>query len=109
MFTWLKQFIGIRLYICTTLVQVLSKSNFVLIVFFVYLFSSLGDDSSQAPGNCHHQGRRTSIQKKTIKTKFDFDETVQYTTQVRNSIQYIMLGTLNNTLQFLETLYSTLC
>ena len=36
-----KQFTGIRLYICTTLVQVLSKSNFVLIVFFVCLFFPL--------------------------------------------------------------------
>ena len=30
MFTWLKQLIGISLYLCNTLVPVLSKSNFVL-------------------------------------------------------------------------------
>ena len=39
------------IYIFTTLVEVLSKSNFVLIVCFVYLFSALGDDSCQAPGD----------------------------------------------------------
>ena len=36
MFTWLKQFIGLRSYKCSTLIQVLSKSNFGLIVFFTY-------------------------------------------------------------------------
>ena len=42
MITSHKQFTGIRyIYICTTLVQVSSESNFVFIVFFVYLFSSL--------------------------------------------------------------------
>ena len=51
MIKWLKQFIGIRFYICTTLVQGSSKSKFVLKVVFVYLFSSLGDDSGQAPGD----------------------------------------------------------
>ena len=35
MFTWLKQLIGIRLYIFTTLVQVSSKSNF----WYYYLYS----------------------------------------------------------------------
>jgi len=36
----------------TSLIQVSSKSNFVLIVIFVYLFFSLGDDSGQAPKSC---------------------------------------------------------
>ena len=39
------------IYIYTTLVQVSSKSNIVLIIFFEFLFSSLGDDSCQAPGD----------------------------------------------------------
>ena len=51
MFTWLKQFIGIRLYIYVLFVYYFG-SSFVKIKLcfdslFVYLFSSLGDDSCQ--------------------------------------------------------------
>ena len=36
----LQKFIGIRLHVCSALTQVSSKSNFGLIVFYVYLFYS---------------------------------------------------------------------
>ena len=46
MITWLQQFIGRRLH---TLVHVSSKSNYILIILFILLFSFFGD-ASQLPG-----------------------------------------------------------